>query len=536
MPENTEKGASVAALLADMPTAMSEDTAFREPRASAIQECRAGEVESMWADTAALSAALSALAHCPTRQEGVRTVLKAVVDGFAWDYGAYWRVVSDDRVMKFFMEVSSLGEQFTAAAREARFREGEGLIGRTWKSHDLVFVPDIAEVRNCQLSVSAQRAGARSALCFPTIADGAVVGTMVFFARTPMNPTRHCLDTLRNLGHAASAHAQHYLQADIEAAKNQDLHDKVDRLLEVLRVASEGDLTRQVPVKGSDAIGQMGEALSAFLGNLRSSIGEIGTHAQSLGASSRELSAVSTQMASNADLTAQQSQVISAASEQVSVNSQTVATASEEMSASIREIASNAGEAARVALQAVSVAKATDGMISKLSTSSAEIGKVIKVITSIAQQTNLLALNATIEAARAGEAGKGFAVVANEVKELAKETARATEDISQKIEAIQGDTGAAVSAIGEISGIINRVNDISNTIASAVEEQTATTSEMSRNVAEAAKGTMEITRSITDVALTARSTKEGAEQSQRASEDLARMAGGLQKLVAQFAY
>src|SRR5262245_25000627 len=207
-----------------------------------------------------------------------------------------------------------------------------------------------------------------------------------------------------------------------------------------------------------------------------------------LASSALELTAVSQQMAANSEETAAQAGVVSAAAEQVSCNVGTVASAAEEMGASIKEIARNTNEAARVATSAVKVAEKTNATVTKLGESSAEIGNVVKVITSIAQQTNLLALNATIEAARAGEAGKGFAVVANEVKELAKQTAKATEDIGRRIEAIQGDTHGAVEAIGQISKIINQINDIQNTIASAVEEQTATTGEISRNVAEAAKG------------------------------------------------
>jgi methyl-accepting chemotaxis protein len=258
--------------------------------------------------------------------------------------------------------------------------------------------------------------------------------------------------------------------------------------------------------------------------------------AHTLAGAAQELTSVSQQMAANAEETAAQANVASAAAEQVSRNVTTVSTGAEEMGASIKEIAKSANEAARVATSAVKVAEKTNAIVAKLGESSAEIGNVIKVITSIAQQTNLLALNATIEAARAGEAGKGFAVVANEVKELAKQTAKATEDISRKIEAIQADTKGAVEAIAQIGSIINQINDIQNTIASAVEEQTATTSEISRNVGEAARGSNEIAQNITGVAQAARSTTEGAANTKSSADDLSRLAVDLQKLVSQFKY
>jgi len=188
------------------------------------------------------------------------------------------------------------------------------------------------------------------------------------------------------------------------------------------------------------------------------------SNAKQLANASQELSSTSQHIAASAEETSSQAAVVSAAGEQISTNLGVVSTSSEEMLSSIREIARNSTEAARVARNAMGVAENTNRTISKLGESSIEIGEVIKVITSIAQQTNLLALNATIEAARAGQAGKGFAVVANEVKELAKETAKATEDISRKIVLVQEDTKGAVQAIGEISTVIKQINEISTTI------------------------------------------------------------------------
>ena len=264
---------------------------------------------------------------------------------------------------------------------------------------------------------------------------------------------------------------------------------------------------------------------------LKKTLVVVNKNAESLSDSSEELSSVAQQMSSSSEQTATQSNVAASSAESVSKNVSTVATAAEEMSAATREISKNASDAARVAATAVKVAGDTSKTVNKLGESSVEIGKVIKVITSIAQQTNLLALNATIEAARAGEAGKGFAVVANEVKELAKQTAVATEDIGQKIDAIQADTKGSVEAITHISTIINQINEIQSTIASAVEEQTATTTEIARNAGEAASGSTEIARNIASVSSAARDTSEGAGKTLTSSSELARLAAELRSTV-----
>jgi methyl-accepting chemotaxis protein len=308
------------------------------------------------------------------------------------------------------------------------------------------------------------------------------------------------------------------------------------RVKTVCQALAEGDLTRTSGLTSGDEPGQMGRALDAAVGRLRQTVTTIDESAASLASASEEMTGTATQIAASAEETSAQALAVSAAAEQVSRSVDTVSAGSEEMGASIREISQNATEAARVAEEAVSVTAATSATMGKLGESSAEIGNVIKVITSIAEQTNLLALNATIEAARAGDAGKGFAVVASEVKDLAQETARATEDISRRVQAIQTDTSGAVEAIEGISAVIARISDFQTTIASAVEEQTATTAEMNRSVSEAAGGTGEIAQNITGVAEAARLTSQGVSETQQATAEMARMSTELSGLVATFRF
>lgn len=314
----------------------------------------------------------------------------------------------------------------------------------------------------------------------------------------------------------------------------RSVNQQVQQTVSVTHQLAQGNLASRVEINKKDEIGQMGEALNQAMERMTDTVKTISRNAKDLAKSSEALVTLSQQMSGNSSTTAAQSKAILSHAEKVSASLQSIATSIEQMSVSIKEISQNARDAASVGGEAVKLAGSTYATISKLGESSSQIGDVVRMITSIAQQTNLLALNAAIEAARAGEAGKGFAVVANEVKDLAKKTGSATEEISQKIKLIQEDTQGAVTAINQISEIVNQINGIQNTIAGAVEQQTTVTNSISQEINQAVSGSTEITKNMGGITESTKVISEGAADARKSAEDLAQMAFNLSNSVGQF--
>ncbi|TXR56488.1 methyl-accepting chemotaxis protein [Quadrisphaera setariae] len=308
------------------------------------------------------------------------------------------------------------------------------------------------------------------------------------------------------------------------------------RVTDVVTALADGDLTGSCDLARRDELGVTADALDRALVALRRVLSGVAAQSDAVASASEQLRGTTAQIAAASEETSAQSSAVAGAVEEVSSGVQTVAAGAGEMGDAIREIARSTEEATRVAGSAVAAATAATETVTGLGEASRQIGDVVKVITSIAEQTNLLALNATIEAARAGEAGKGFAVVAAEVKELARATAAATEDVARRVETIQQGASGAVDAITGISDVIAEISDHQSTIAAAVEEQTATTQEMSRSAGEAAGGAGRIAATASTMSGTASSTSRALGEARTAVDDLAGRAAALRREVAAFRF
>ncbi len=487
-------------------------------------------------NTSAVIQVLEKLAGAEEIEETLKIVLATIRESFDWAYGSFWALDTKDLLLKFQCESGSVNEEFRQITQKASFARNVGLSGRAWANKQLTFVADLGEVTDCVRAPIAQRAGVKSGVCFPIMLKSEVIGTMDFFSMKTLTLSKERMETLQSVATLVSSTIERIKKTDEEKAQAADLKSKVDKILEVVDAASKGDIAQEITVNGADAIGQMGQGLTQFFTNLRKSIGNIDGTSKLLADSAKTMTGLSQEILQNAEVSSKEAKVVSAAAEQVSTSLQTVANGAQQMNASILEISKNSSSAANMTGKAEKTGEVTKSIVNNLAKSAKEVGNVVELIKGIASQTNLLALNATIEAATAGEAGKGFAVVANEVKALAKQSAEATEDIRMRIEEIQSNTTQAIQAISEITEIVSEINQINVVIASAVEEQSATTNEISRFVNDAAKGSTEIAKSILGVASAADKTASISNDSLSLSRKISEISVDLKNLVEEFKY
>lgn len=296
----------------------------------------------------------------------------------------------------------------------------------------------------------------------------------------------------------------------------------------------EGDLTKRVEVNSNDEVGELAGWLNQFINKIHDIVADISENTQKVVTGAKSLTQSSQELSSGTEEMSTQAETIATAATQMAQNFETVSSSIEEMSISVSEVAKNSSEASNIADTARKSTEEADKLIQDLGASAKEIGVVIESIVSIANQTNLLALNASIEAAGAGEAGKGFAVVASEVKELARQAGTSSEDIKDRVGAVQKSSDVAVKSIGEINEVIARVSEISSSIASSVEEQSITAKEIARNINQASTAASEVTQNIEGVSVVAKQGAQNAETLSQLARDMNQLSEALSAIVGQF--
>jgi methyl-accepting chemotaxis protein len=465
------------------------------------------------ANTGAVNTVLSALAAADTGEAAARAALDAVRDAFGWAYGSYWKLDPAQNALAFAVESGSVNPDFRRVTLEARFPEGVGLSGRAWQRRELVFVEDIGQVHDCCRAPVAQRAGVKSGVCFPVEVAGRVVGTMDFFALETLELSTDRLDSLRSVGRMVS-------QAMERITQEETLREKVALMLDVVRAARDGDLTRDVTVTGDDAIGQMGDGLRDFMQELRTALAGVGEAAAQVNSAAGQVSASSQSLAEGSSRQAAAMEECSASLEQL-----TAMTANNAENAHAASVL--AAEASSSAEQGDLAMRDMTEVISKIKESADKTAKIVKTIDEIAFQTNLLALNAAVEAARSGDAGRGFAVVAEEVRNLASRSAEAARNTAELIEESVSRANGGVKVADDVASCLGRIRENAHKVSNIIDE-------IAKSSKEQANGLAQINTAVLDVDQVTQQNASVSEEAAAASEELSSQAESMQSLVARF--